>query len=118
LKRHWVVTSRYHLHALGIDCAAQHRGRGGAVCLKRGRPIVAVRLLSPVARRSRWRPRIELSASVASVRAVATEAAFREMLNLLSLVVRSRTNHNRPKRSKTPRGNQVSTVIDRAAAVT
>jgi AcrR family transcriptional regulator len=47
-----------------------------------------------------------------------TDSAFREMLNLLSLVVQSRTNHTRPKRSKSHRRNERSTVIDGAAAVT
>jgi AcrR family transcriptional regulator len=47
-----------------------------------------------------------------------TEAAFREMLNLLSLAVQSRTNQNRPKRPKSHRRNEPSIVFDRAAAVT
>src|SRR5262249_11290674 len=47
-----------------------------------------------------------------------TETAFRELLNFLSLVVRSRANHNGPKRPKSRRGNQVSNGIDGAAAVT
>jgi hypothetical protein len=47
-----------------------------------------------------------------------TEAAFREMMKLLALVVQSRTNYNRPRHSKSHRRNERLMVIDGAAAVT